>query len=140
MTLLASFLFLVDEMTTQVVLDKYHWMLYYLVPAMYPRFMITLDEDLKNLPVTVRVGQVRHVFDSRCLFVLLNRVEQAVEVVGQAGKPRAISGFQTHTSPVRLGTTERAELATEEYIPYAHVLEGCVILKKNPGYEEKMDI
>jgi len=103
------------------VLDKYHWMLYYLVPSMYPRFMITLDEDLKNLPVTVRVGQ-------------------AVEVVGQAGKPRAISGFQTHTSPVRLGTTERAELATEEYIPYAHVLEGCVILKKNPGYEDKMDI
>ena len=42
----------------EVVLDKYHWMLYYLVPAMYPRFMITLDEDLKNLPVTVRVGQV----------------------------------------------------------------------------------
>ena len=42
----------------KVVLDKYHWMLYYLVPAMYPRFMITLDEDLKNLPVTVRVGQV----------------------------------------------------------------------------------
>jgi len=103
------------------ILDKYHWMLYYLVPAMYPRFMITLDEDLKSLPVTVRVGQ-------------------AVEVVGQAGKPRAISGFQTHTSPVRLGTTERAELATEEWIPYAHVLEGCVILKKNPGYEEKMDI
>jgi 26S proteasome regulatory subunit N1 len=103
------------------VLDKYHWMLYYLVPAMYPRFMITLDEDLKSLPVTVRVGQ-------------------AVEVVGQAGKPRTISGFQTHTSPVRLGTTERAELATEEYIPYAHVLEGCVILKKNPGYGDKMDI
>ena len=44
----------------KVVLDKYHWMLYYLVPAMYPRFMITLDEDLKNLPVTVRVGQVRY--------------------------------------------------------------------------------
>lgn len=42
----------------EVVLDKHHWMLYYLVPAMYPRFMITLDEDLKNLPVTVRVGQV----------------------------------------------------------------------------------
>jgi 26S proteasome regulatory subunit N1 len=53
-----------------VILDKYHWMLYYLVPAMYPRFMITLDEDLKSLPVTVRVGQVRYgltslVFD-RC--------------------------------------------------------------------------
>lgn len=43
---------------TLVVLDKYHWMLYYLVTAMYPRFLITLNEDLENLPVTVRVGQV----------------------------------------------------------------------------------
>lgn len=42
-----------------VVLDKYHWMLYFMVTAMYPRFMITLDEKLENLPVTVRVGQVR---------------------------------------------------------------------------------
>jgi 26S proteasome regulatory subunit N1 len=41
-----------------VILDKYHWMLYYLVTAMYPRLMITLDEKLENLPVTVRVGQV----------------------------------------------------------------------------------
>ena len=48
---------------TTVVLDKYHWMLYYLVTAMYPRFLITLNEDLENLPVTVRVGQV-----SRILF------------------------------------------------------------------------
>ena len=98
-------------------------MLYFLVPAMYPRFLMTLDEELNNIPVTVRVGQ-------------------AVDVVGQAGKPRTISGFQTHSTPVRLGTTERAELATEEYIPFAHVLEGFVILQKNPGYEkdDKMDI
>ena len=26
---------------------------------MFPRFLITLDSDLKELPVTVRVGQVR---------------------------------------------------------------------------------
>ncbi|KAL1943923.1 hypothetical protein VTO73DRAFT_3741 [Trametes versicolor] len=105
------------------ILDKYHWMLYFLVPSMAPRFLITLDEELNNLPVSVRVGQ-------------------AVDVVGQAGKPRTISGFQTHTTPVRLGTTERAELATEEYIPFAHVLEGFVILQKNPGWEreDKMDI
>jgi 26S proteasome regulatory subunit N1 len=45
---------------TLVVLDKYHWMLYFLVPAMSPRFMITLGEDLNPLPVTVRVGQVGH--------------------------------------------------------------------------------
>ncbi|KAH9852544.1 26S proteasome regulatory complex non-ATPase subcomplex Rpn1 subunit [Lenzites betulinus] len=105
------------------ILDKYHWMLYFLVPAMQPRFLITLDEELNNIPVSVRVGQ-------------------AVDVVGQAGKPRTISGFQTHTTPVRLGTTERAELATEEFIPFAHVLEGFVILQKNPGWEkeDKMDI
>lgn len=41
-----------------VILDKYHWMLYFLAPAMYPRFLITLDESLQNKPVTVRVGQV----------------------------------------------------------------------------------
>ncbi|GBE87336.1 26S proteasome regulatory subunit rpn-1 [Sparassis crispa] len=105
------------------VLDKYHWMLYFLVTAMYPRFLITLDEELNSLPVTVRVGQ-------------------AVDVVGQAGKPRTISGFQTHQTPVRLGTTERAELATEEYIPFAHILEGFVVLQKNPGWEkeDKMEL
>jgi len=105
------------------ILDKSHWMLYFLVTAMYPRFMITLDEDLKPLPVTVRVGQ-------------------AVDVVGQAGKPRTISGFQTHQTPVRLGTTERAELTTDEYFSFARVLEGFVVLQKNPGWvsEDQMDI
>ena len=28
------------------------------------------------------------------------RVGQAVDVVGKAGKPKKITGFQTHTSPV----------------------------------------
>jgi 26S proteasome regulatory subunit N1 len=66
---------------------------------------------------------------------------QALDVVGQAGKPRTISGFQTHQTPVRLGTTERAELATEEFIPFAHVLEGFVILQKNPGWaKEEMEL
>ncbi|GLB39111.1 putative 26S proteasome regulatory complex, non-ATPase subcomplex, Rpn1 subunit [Lyophyllum shimeji] len=109
--------------TKAFILDKYHWMLYFLVTAMYPRFLITVDEELNPIPVTVRVGQ-------------------AVDVVGQAGKPRTISGFQTHQTPVRLGTTDRAELATEEYIPFANVLEGLVILQKNPGWEkeDKMEV
>lgn len=42
--------------------------------------------------------------------------EQAVDVVGQAGKPKTITGFQTHTTPVLLAYGERAELATEECI------------------------
>jgi 26S proteasome regulatory subunit N1 len=62
---------------------------------MYPRFLITFDESVENLPVTVRVGQ-------------------AVDVVGQAGRPKTITGFQTHSTPVLLAHSERAELATEE--------------------------
>jgi 26S proteasome regulatory subunit N1 len=38
--------------------------------------------------------------------------------------------FQTHQTPVRIGTGERAELGTNEYFPYQSVLEGLVILKK----------
>lgn len=55
-----------------VILDKYHWMLYFIVTAMYPRFLITLDEKLKPMPVTVRVGQVRSGFD-RVQRLLLTR-------------------------------------------------------------------
>lgn len=70
-------------------------MLYYLVPAIYPRFLITLNEECKRIPVTVRVGQ-------------------AVDTVGQAGRPKTITGFQTHSTPVLLAYSERAELATEQ--------------------------
>jgi O-glycosyl hydrolase len=34
-----------------------------------------------------------------------------------------------------LATTERAELGTEEYFAYSHVLENFVILAKNKGFE-----
>ncbi|KAJ3324198.1 proteasome regulatory particle base subunit [Blyttiomyces sp. JEL0837] len=101
-----------------LVLDKAHYFLYYLIPAIYPRFLMTLDENLKSLAVTVRVGQ-------------------AVDTVGQAGRPKTITGFQTHSTPVLLAYSERAELATEEYIPYTNVLEGFVILKKNPEWMDE---
>lgn len=60
---------------------------------------------------------------------------QAVDVVGQAGKPKTITGFQTHTTPVLLAHGERAELATEEFLPVTPILEGFVILRKNPNYD-----
>jgi len=41
-----------------VILGKSHYLLYTLVVAMYPRWLVTLDEDLEPLPVSVRVGQV----------------------------------------------------------------------------------
>lgn len=94
---------------------KAHYLLYYLVPAIQPRLLITFDEELNPLTVPVRVGQ-------------------AVDIVGQAGKPKTITGFQTHTTPVLLSIGERAELATEEYLPITQILEGFVILRKNPDY------
>lgn len=98
------------------ILEKSHYLLYYLTCSMNPRMLITVNEDLSWHPVTVRVGQ-------------------AVETVGQAGMPKSITGFQTHTTPVLLGVKERAELATEEVLSVSTVLEGLVILKVNPGYE-----
>ncbi len=84
-------------------------------------------------------------------------------MVGQAGKPKTITGFQTHSTPVLLAYGERAELATEEcsfaFITFVAIsdshqycpsvagslsdvsmspyLEGLIILKKNPDYEER---
>jgi len=80
--------------------------------------LITLDEEGNSIPVSVRVGQ-------------------AVDISGQAGKPKAITGFQTHTTPVLLSANDRAELATDEYIALPSVLEGFVIVKVNPESKDR---
>lgn len=100
---------------------------------MRPRMLMTLDEEGKMAAVPVRVGQ-------------------AVDVVAQAGawhcikspshtrrtgRPKTVTGFQTHTTPVLLSAGERAELGTEKYTSLSPVLEGVVILKNNPDYVEK---
>jgi len=96
-----------------VILSKSHYLLYTLAASLQPRMLITFDEELRPLPVSVRVGQ-------------------AVDVVGQAGKPKTITGFQTHTTPVLLAHGERAELATEDYVSLTPIMEGFVILRKKP--------
>lgn len=103
----------------KTILGKHDHLLFYLTPAIQARMLVTVDEELNHLQVPMRVGQ-------------------AVDVVGQAGRPKTITGFQTHTTPVLLSHGERAELATEEYIPVTNLpLEGYIILKKNPDYEEQ---
>ncbi|KAJ2784157.1 proteasome regulatory particle base subunit [Coemansia javaensis] len=101
----------------KLIMTDSHFMLYYLVRAMYPRFLITLNEDLESISASARVGQ-------------------AVDAVGQVGRPKTVTGSQTHDTPVLLAHSERAELATEKYIPLTSVLEGFVILRKNPDYED----
>ncbi|KAL9089955.1 MAG: hypothetical protein Q9165_005484 [Trypethelium subeluteriae] len=101
----------------QFILAEHHYLLYFLVTAMQPRFLVTLDEELQPLQVNVRVGQ-------------------AVDVVGQAGRPKTITGWQTQSTPVLLGYGERAELEDEKYLSLASTLEGLVILRKNPDWED----
>ena len=107
--LLATVIAMIDA--KQFITKDSHYLLYFLVTAMHPRFLVTLDEDLQPLTVNVRVGQ-------------------AVDVVGQAGKPKTITGWQTQNTPVLLAHGERAELEDEEYISLSSTLEGLVILRK----------
>jgi 26S proteasome regulatory subunit N1 len=98
----------------EFILDKSHYLLYFIVTAMHPRMLVTLDEELKPLSVNVRVGQ-------------------AVDVVGQAGRPKTITGWQTQSTPVLLAYGDRAELEDEEYLCLSSTLEGLVILRKVSG-------
>ncbi|KAI5868467.1 26S proteasome regulatory complex, non-ATPase subcomplex, Rpn1 subunit [Durotheca rogersii] len=113
--LLAVLVAMIDA--KQFITSNSHYLLYFLVTAMHPRFLVTLDENLKPLTVNVRVGQ-------------------AVDVVGQAGRPKTITGWQTQSTPVLLAYGERAELEDEEYISLSNTLEGLVILRKNPDWED----
>lgn len=94
-----------------------HYLLFYLALGLQPKYLFALDENLKNTEISIRVGQ-------------------GIDTVGQVGKPRTITGFQTHTSPVLVNNDEKAELGTEEYITVGNViLEDLVVVQKNPDYE-----
>jgi 26S proteasome regulatory subunit N1 len=97
--------------TEPMVTDRHPYLLYYLVPAMYPRTLMTLNEEGNIIPTSVRVGP-------------------SVDVVTQAGYPNKNTGFQSYSTPVLLAVGERAELATEQFVPLTAVLEGLVIIKK----------
>jgi len=66
------------------ICGKYHYFLYYLTLSIYPRMLITVNEDMEPVQTQVRVGQ-------------------AVDTVGQAGRPRQITGFTQHDTPVLIG-------------------------------------
>lgn len=86
---------------------------FWLVPAMKLRALLTYDQNNKLVPVTVRVGQ-------------------AVEDPGQAGRPKRITGFQTHRTPILLSPGDHVELATANYIPCTPILENIVLVFEKP--------
>ncbi|PVU93097.1 hypothetical protein BB561_003471 [Smittium simulii] len=114
-----------------LLLGSSHYFLYYLSRAMAPRHMITMVLSSSNSEESVSNESVG---DKLVPVSVSVRVGQSVDSVGQAGKPKTISGFQTHTTPVLLSNGERSELATDEYISLASTLERYVILRKNPDY------
>ncbi|CEP62046.1 proteasome regulatory particle base subunit RPN1 LALA0_S04e06524g [Lachancea lanzarotensis] len=115
---LASLLTVLVGLVTPSFMLEHHYLFYYLNSGVRPKYILTVNEEGEPIKVNVRVGQ-------------------AVDTVGQAGKPKTITGWITHSTPVLLGHGERAELETNEYITYASRLEGVVILKKNPDYREE---
>ncbi|KAG5437455.1 hypothetical protein PCANB_000883 [Pneumocystis canis] len=100
------------------ILDTSHWMLYYLTMAVHPRMLLTIDESGNFQKTVVRQGT-------------------AVDIVGQIGQPKTITGFQTLETPTLLQHNDRAELATDEYISLTPTLEWIVILRKNSNYMEE---
>jgi 26S proteasome regulatory subunit N1 len=101
-----------------LILSKYQYLLYALSLAMKPRMVMTVDENLEPKPVQLMIGQ-------------------AVDIVGQTGNPRTISGFQIHNSPAILAGGERCELNGDDYISYTDILENIVIVKENPDKRKK---
>jgi hypothetical protein len=93
--------------------SKWSFLLFVFAPAMAPRALITVREDGAPIPLAARVGT-------------------SVDTVGQAGRPKSITGFQTHTTPVMLGVRDRAELADDAWLPLSSALEGVVVVRPNP--------
>jgi 26S proteasome regulatory subunit N1 len=96
---------------------RYHYLLFALTPALSPRLLMALEkEDSALLPhrdlETEEDVEARRAvsLSDLTLSPIEVRVGSAVEVVGQAGKPRTITGFQTHVTPVQVSFGERAEL------------------------------
>lgn len=50
-----------------VILGKSHYLLYSLTTAIQPRMLVTFDEQLNPLPVSVRVGQVSIDYDNKVM-------------------------------------------------------------------------
>jgi 26S proteasome regulatory subunit N1 len=103
--------------TEELLVRQDPLLLFFVAPAIGPRFLVTLNENLEILPLQVRVGT-------------------AIDVVGQAGRPRAITGFQTLDTPVALAAGQRAEFVDDTYEPLSPILEGFVIMRKRVKKED----
>lgn len=95
----------------QTILDKYHYMFFSLTPSISPRMVMPVNQNMEPVSgIQVRVGL-------------------PVDTVAVPGKPKAITGFQTHTAPVLLSSTDKVELADTKYRPIPSTIEGAFVVE-----------
>lgn len=104
-----------------VLLNSHHYLLYSVLAAVRPRYVIMMkagsEGQLVTAPTLVRVGQ-------------------ALDVAGQPGTPNTITGFQTMTTPVLLTEGQRVEMGTKEWKPLTEVLEDIVLVEEGEDDEK----
>ncbi|GET90268.1 proteasome regulatory non-ATPase subunit, putative [Leishmania tarentolae] len=102
---------------SNTLLGECHYMFYGITPAISPRMMMAVNEDMKPVDsVLVRVGL-------------------PVDTVALPGNPKAITGFQTQKTPVLLSATDKVECADAKFVPVGTVLEGICVVKERPQVE-----
>jgi len=103
------------------ILGQRHYLLYALSVSIRPRMLTILDENCQPKKINVRVGT-------------------EVDIVGMVGNQKNITAFQTHETPVIIHSGQRAEIVLpEKYISLSEILEGFVVVKENPDYNEDED-
>ena len=101
-----------------LICGKCQYLLYSLALAVKPRMVFTVDADLKPVKTSVMIGQ-------------------AIDIAGQTGNPRTISGFQTHTTPALINSGERSEFSNDDFKGVSEVLEDVVIVEEKDREEKK---
>ncbi|CCW59536.1 unnamed protein product [Phytomonas sp. EM1] len=96
----------------KTILDKYHYMVLAITPSISPRMVLAVDETMEPVKgIQVRVGL-------------------PMDTVALPGKPKAITGFQTHTTPVLLASTDKVELADIKYRSILSIVEGVFVVEQ----------
>ena len=126
---------LAQQTFSSAILENGHYVIYHLALAMYPRILTTLDAELNPLITSVRVGNAVDIVGQAGSCCECNSLQFSFSHFSHPGKPKTITVFVTNNTPVLLGFGERAQLATDQYVPLTSILENFVILKKNPEYD-----
>ena len=101
LTSIGGILATITSVMDSVQLKEAPFLMYFLNCAAVPKYCLTLDNELNSIHTSMRIGM-------------------GVDVVGQAGKSRKITGFQTIESPLVMNYGERVELVNDKCTMYLY--------------------